>query len=127
MPDAFVDIIYDHFLANDPYEFEEGALAIFRPADIHTTGSLRKMAARKIPVDSFFICVPRTGFITTVQPKASTAVSRDSAGGQNILNDPEPVFEAFITHYEALKMAYDFFFPHVKTFAYHELIYLRGS
>src|ERR1700687_2379301 len=26
---SFVDIIYDHFLANDPYEFEEGALAVF--------------------------------------------------------------------------------------------------
>ena len=27
---AFVDIVYDHFLANDPYEFQEGALADFR-------------------------------------------------------------------------------------------------
>ena len=26
---AFVDIVYDHFLANDPYEFEEDALAKF--------------------------------------------------------------------------------------------------
>ena len=39
----------------------------------------------------------------------------------------EPVFEAFLIHYEELKMAYEFFFPHVKTFAYHELLYLRGN
>src|SRR5579863_1606965 len=26
---AFVDIVYDHFLANDSYEFEEGMLAKF--------------------------------------------------------------------------------------------------
>ena len=26
---SFIDIVYDHFLANDPHEFEEGALAVF--------------------------------------------------------------------------------------------------
>ncbi len=36
-------------------------------------------------------------------------------------------FKAFLKHYEELKMSYEFFFPHVKTFAYHELLYLRGN
>jgi acyl carrier protein phosphodiesterase len=43
------------------------------------------------------------------------------------IDDPEPVFNAFLAQYEELKMIYEFFFPNVKTFAYHELIYLRGS
>ena len=43
------------------------------------------------------------------------------------IDDPEPVFAAFLDHYEELEIDYQFFFPHVKTFAYHELLYLHAT
>ncbi len=46
---AFVDIIYDHFLANDPYEFEEGALADFAQNTYMRLDLYSKGIAGKIP------------------------------------------------------------------------------
>ena len=55
---AFVDIVYDHFLANAFYAFEEGALP-FLLADLQSTGA--KEVCR-LKISQFFsICAHRTG------------------------------------------------------------------
>ena len=46
---AFVDIVYDHFLANDPYEFEEGALADFAQYTYLQLEPFENGFPRKIP------------------------------------------------------------------------------
>jgi acyl carrier protein phosphodiesterase len=122
----FVDIIYDHFLANDPYEFEEGALSIFSQQTYKQLEAYEKWLPEKFR--QFFFYMRTQDWL--YHYKSTEGIARSFQGlcrRAKYINDPEPVFEAFMTHYEALKMAYDFFFPHVKTFAYHELIYLRGS
>jgi acyl carrier protein phosphodiesterase len=123
---AFVDILYDHFLANDPYEFEEGALADF--AD--NTYLLLEPFQRDFPekFQRFFYYMRTQNWLLNYR---STEGIHNSFRGlchrAKYIHDAEPVFEAFLIHYEELKMAYEFFFPHVKTFAYHELLYLRGN
>ena len=122
---AFVDIIYDHFLANDLYEFEEGALTIFAQQTYRQLEAYEKWLPEKFR--SFFFYMRTQDWL--YHYKSTDGIARSFQGlcrRAKYLKDPEPVFDAFITHYEPLKMAYDFFFPHVKTFAYHELIYLRG-
>jgi acyl carrier protein phosphodiesterase len=122
----FVDIIYDHFLANDLYEFEEGELAIFAQQTYKQLEVYEKWLPEKFRL--FFFYMRTQDWLYHYH---STEGIRRSFQGlcrrAKYIDDPKPVFEAFISHYEALKMAYDLFFPHVKTFAYHELIYLRGS
>jgi acyl carrier protein phosphodiesterase len=123
---AFVDIVYDHFLANDVYEFEEGALAIFA----EETYRQLEMNESRMPEKfrQFFYFMRTQDWLYNYRTTAG--INRSFHGlcrRAKYINNPEPVFDSFITHYEALKMAYDFFFPHVKAFAYHELIYLRGS
>ena len=81
---SFVDIIYDHFLANDSYEFEEGALADFHPKYICTTGILRKMVAGKIQKILFLYAGRKTGFYTTGPRREYIIASRVFAAGQNI-------------------------------------------
>ena len=123
---AFVDIVYDHFLANDPYEFEEDALAKFA----QSTYLLLEPYQREFPekFQRFFYYMQTQNWLLNYR---STEGIHNSFRGlchrAKYIHDAEPVFEAFLIHYEELKMAYEFFFPHVKTFAYHELLYLRGN
>ncbi len=123
---AFSDIVYDHFLANDAYEFEEGVLEEFA---LKTYAQL-DLNEQWLPERSrkFFYYMRLQNWLLHYR---STEGIRNSFQGlcrrAKYISDPEPVFAAFMEHYEELKMAYEFFFPHVKTFAYHELLYLRGS
>jgi acyl carrier protein phosphodiesterase len=123
---SFVDIIYDHFLANDPYEFEEGRLAAFA----QTTYLQLEANEKWLPEISgrFFFYMRTQDWLYHYQTTEGIHNSfRGLCHRAKYIDDPEPVFKAFLNHYDDLKMAYEFFFPHVKTFAYHELLYLRGS
>lgn len=123
---AFVDIVYDHFLANDPYEFEEGELADFAQSTYLQLESFQKEFPDKF--QRFFYYMHKQNWLLNYR---STGGIHNSFRGlchrAKYIHDAEPVFEAFLVHYEELKMAYELFFPHVKTFAYHELLYLRGK
>ena len=123
---SFVDIIYDHFLALDPYEFEDGALATFAQNTYVQLETYEKWSPEKF--HNFFFYMRTQNWLLHYR---STEGIHNSFKGlchrAKYINDAEPVFEAFLKHYEELKMAYEFFFPHVKTFAYHELLYLRDG
>jgi acyl carrier protein phosphodiesterase len=123
---SFVDIIYDHFLANDPYEFEEDALAVFTRhtyLQLETFDDLFPERFRQF----FFYMRTQDWLLHYRSTQGIHNSFRGLCRRAKYIDDPEPVFEAFLSHYEELKMAYELFFPHVKTFAYHELLYLRGS
>jgi acyl carrier protein phosphodiesterase len=123
---SFVDIIYDHFLANDPYEFEEDALAVFTRhtyLQLETFDDLFPERFRQF----FFYMRTQDWLLHYRSTQGIHNSFRGLCRRAKYIDDPESVFEAFLSHYEELKMAYELFFPHVKTFAYHELLYLRGS
>jgi acyl carrier protein phosphodiesterase len=123
---AFVDIVYDHFLANDPYEFEEGDLAIFTQNVYMQLETFQKEFPEKF--QRFFYHMRTQNWLLHYRSAEGIHNSfRGLCHRAKYIHDAEPVFEAFLIHYEELKMAYEFFFPHVKTFAYHELLYLRGN
>ena len=123
---AFVDIVYDHFLALDPYEFEEGSLAVFSQNTYTEIASRENWIPEKFR--SFFVHMQKNNWLLHYQ--TTEGIFRSFQGlchRAKYIDNPKPVFDAFLKHYEALKMAYELFFPHVKTFAYHELLYLRES
>ncbi len=123
---SFVDIIYDHFLANDSYEFEEDALGVFSHNTYTQLGTNENWFPEKFK--RFFFYMRAQDWLLHYQ---STQGIHNSFIGlcrrAKYIDDPEPVFAAFLKNYEELKMCYEFFFPHVKSFAYHELLYLRGN
>jgi acyl carrier protein phosphodiesterase len=122
----FMDIVYDHFLANDPYEFEESALATFTQNVYTQLESNKKWYPEKSSM--FFHYMREQNWLLNYH--STEGIHRSFRGlcrRAKYIDDPEPVFAAFLAHYEELKMAYEFFFPHVKTFAYHELLYLRAT
>jgi acyl carrier protein phosphodiesterase len=123
---SFVDIIYDHFLANDPYEFEEGALAVFARNTYTQLEAFENLFPEKF--QKFFFYMRTQNWL--LHYRSAQGIQNSFHGlcrRAKYIDDPEPVFGAFLNHYEELKMSYEFFFPHVKTFAYHELLYLRGN
>jgi acyl carrier protein phosphodiesterase len=123
---AFMDIIYDHFLANDPYEFEEGVLAVFAQQTYLQLEDYEKLLPDQFR--RFFFYMRTQDWL--YHYKSTEGIHRSFQGlcrRAKYIDDPEPVFNAFLAQYEELKMIYEFFFPNVKTFAYHELLYLRGS
>jgi acyl carrier protein phosphodiesterase len=123
---SFMDIIYDHFLANDPYEFEDDALAVFAQNTYGQLESYEKWLPEKF--HRFFYFMRTQNWL--LHYRSNQGIHQSFCGlcrRAKYIDDPEPVFEAFLNHYEELKMAYEFFFPQVKTFAYHELLYLRGG
>ncbi|HXB31612.1 MAG TPA: ACP phosphodiesterase [Puia sp.] len=123
---SFVDIIYDHFLANDPYEFEEGALSDFTQKTYIQLELNEKWFPEKFKKFFFYMRMQNWllnyGSIQGIHNSFEGLCRR-----AKYIDDPEPVFEAFIKYYEELKMAYEYFFPHVKTFAFNELLYLRAN
>lgn len=123
---AFLDIIYDHFLANDEYEFEEGKLADFSRDTYTQLEPYEKWLPEKF--QRLFYYMRTQNWLYFYRSKEGIHSSfQGLCRRAKYIEDPEPVFESFLTYYEELKMAYEFFFPHVKAFAYHELLYLRGS
>jgi acyl carrier protein phosphodiesterase len=123
---SFVDIIYDHFLANDPYEFEEGALSAFASRTYEQLENFETWLPGKFR--NFFYYMREQNWLLHYRSEEGIHNSfRGLCRRAKYIDDPEPVFSAFLEHYEELKMSYEFFFPHVKTFAYHELLYLRGN
>jgi acyl carrier protein phosphodiesterase len=123
---SFVDIIYDHFLANDSYEFEEGALGDFTQKTYLQLESSEKWFPEKSR--RFFFYMHAQDWL--YHYRTTEGIHNSFTGlcrRAKYIDNPEPVFEAFLHHYESFKMAYEFFFPHVKAFAYHELLYLRDS
>ncbi len=123
---SFVDIIYDHFLALDTYEFEEGQLALFAQNTYTQLEAYEKWLPEKF--QKFFYYMRLQNWLLNYRSAEGIHNSfRGLCRRAKYIDDPEPVFEAFMEHYEALKMAYEFFFPHVKALAYHELLYLRGG
>jgi acyl carrier protein phosphodiesterase len=123
---SFVDIVYDHFLALDTYEFENERLSEFTQETYRQIEKLEIWIPEKyLP---FFFYMRTQDWLFNYQ--FTQGIHRSFEGlcrRAKYIHDAEPVFEAFLRNYEALKNAYELFFPHLKTFAYHELLYLRES
>jgi len=123
---SFVDIVYDHFLANDPYEFEEGALFDFTQKTYLQLESYERWFPEKF--QKFFFYMRTQNWLLHYRTTQGILNSFEGLCRRaKYIDDPEPVFEAFIKYYEELKIAYESFFPHVKTFAFNELLYLRAN
>jgi acyl carrier protein phosphodiesterase len=123
---SFIDIVYDHFLANDPYEFAEDALAVFAENTYLQLETFETLLSEKM--QRFFFYMRTQNWL--LHYRTPERIHNSFAGlcrRAKYIHDPEPVFEAFLNNYEELKNCYELFFPHVKTFAYHELLSLRGG
>lgn len=117
---AFLDVVYDHFLAQDKQEFQQETLLqfslfVYEILDGNISVTPEKFAR-------IFLYMKRDNWLYNYQ---SLEGIKQSFGGlarrAKYINDSNSVFAAFEANYNQLRQYYNEFFPEVKQFAYKEL------
>jgi acyl carrier protein phosphodiesterase len=115
---AFIDIAYDHFLANDSNEFNNDnsllnfSRSVYKILDQHEA-SLPEKFARILPYmkNDNWLYNYKTLYGTEQSFKGLTHRAK-------YLENNSAVFEAFQKNYGSLRVCYQSFFPDVKKFAF---------
>jgi acyl carrier protein phosphodiesterase len=113
---AFIDVVYDHFLAADETELTEPDLRLF------ANGVYRQLAEQQVLLpEKFAGMLPYMTSQNWLYHYRSEYGIEKSFGGlvrrAAYLNDASGAFHIFRTEYAVLQNAYRDFFPEVKTFA----------
>ncbi len=117
---AFIDVVYDHFLANDPSEFTCDYL------QEHSSKTYETLK-ENYPVlpEKFQRMLPYMASQNWLYNYKNLWGIENSFGGvarrAAYLTSAVEVFELFKTHYPSLQKCYNAFFPDVKAFAILEL------
>lgn len=123
---AFMDVVYDHFLACDENEFPGNSLAHFAAGTYtilyNNQAVLPQPFAAMLPYMSRHNWLLNYRTLDGIQ-KSFEGVVRRAA----YLNSSNGVFKAFVDNYDSLKTYYNAFFPAVKKFAFEEAAKLTGG
>ena len=121
---AFVDVIYDHFLANDTNEFTDSSL---RQHALDTYAVLD--ANFDVLPPHFQNLLPYMRLQNWLYNYRNVSGTRSSFGGlarrASYLDNSEGVFNLFEQHYDSLKSCYDAFFPFVKAYSLKQIEQLK--
>ena len=113
---AFIDIVYDHFLANDVTFFKNDHLEIFSQA---TYTSLQEN--KHLLPEKFAIMLPyMVQHNWLLNYKNLWGIERSFEGltrRAKFINDSTGAYHAFTNHYAALQNCYNSFFPDLNRFA----------
>jgi acyl carrier protein phosphodiesterase len=123
---ALVDVVYDHFLANDPGEFPGDSLADFAGR------TYRQLAAKEESFPEKFARIfPYMRSQNWLLNYRSREGILSSFAGLNrraaAMPAPEAAFEVFCTRYRELHECYSHFFPALKGFAMDRLASLTDT
>jgi acyl carrier protein phosphodiesterase len=124
---AFVDIVYDHFLARDQRFFDkEGSLQTFA-ADTYTTlgryeALLPQRFARMLPYMQQQDWLYNYRFTEGIRQSFNGLVRRAT-----YLTESDIAFEIFLRHYDELQACYAVFFPALKNFSFHHFQQLTAG
>jgi len=121
---AFVDIVYDHFLATDKKEFADPlALKNFAATTYQTLEGYVEIFPERFK--TMFPYMQEQDWLYNYQfnegmQKSFNGLIRRAT----YLTNAAPAYDLFVAHYDALKICYGEFFPELKGFAAQQLIQL---
>ena len=114
---AFIDVIYDHFLATDENEFTEDSLFIFS----QSTYDLLDSHLQWLP-DRFAVLFPymkQHNWLFNYRTRWGTGKSLGGVVKRSVyLTESDTAFRLFEQHYQLLKDCYRHFWASVKPFAF---------
>jgi len=117
---AFMDIVYDHFLANDKKEFPGDALSDFSLYTYKQLEPYKNTFPEKFQM--MFHYMQLQNWLYNYQFKEGIYNSFSGMVRRaKFLNDARPAFAVFENNYDALKNYYQTFFPEIKSFAFAQL------
>jgi acyl carrier protein phosphodiesterase len=123
---AFIDVVYDHFLARDENEFTD--LSLHK----HATRTYDQLFEQStfLP-DKFKSMLPYMQSQNWLYNYKKTDGIKSSFGGvvrrASYLTSSEAVFQLFLTHYASLQNCYNAFFPYVKAYAWQQFQQLTDN
>jgi acyl carrier protein phosphodiesterase len=121
---AFVDVVFDHFLAKDENEFEDNyALQSF--AENTYTILQSRIDSTPPSFQKLFPVMVEQNWLYNYQytdmiEKSFMGLSKRAA----YITETEKAFNSFNKHYDSLQTCYEEFFPQLKAFTIHQLITL---
>jgi acyl carrier protein phosphodiesterase len=123
---AFMDVVYDHFLALDINELSENewkpfTLQVYRHLNDHAV-FLPEKFAMQLPHMSLHNWLFHYRYSAAIEKSFGGLVRRTK-----YLSEHQPAFDIFEANYDALKEQYQAFFPDVKKFAEFELGQLQSK
>ena len=121
---AFIDVAYDHFLANDSNEFSDTSLQAMATNTYDVLNSFQTILPEK-----FQYMLPYMRSQNWLYNYKTISGTQSSFGGvvrrAKYLDSHEKVFEFFLSRYEEIQECYTVFFPAVKSFALHQIEQLK--
>ncbi|HVU56996.1 MAG TPA: ACP phosphodiesterase [Puia sp.] len=124
---AIVDILYDHYLANDPDQFPSpGSLGTFALQTYQQLGGREPLFPERFA--RLFPYMRSQNWLYNYRHKEGIYNSLHGlARRATHMPDPDAAFQTFNTRYEQLQDCYRRFFPELKEFAFNELQRLSPS
>ncbi len=123
---AFVDVIYDHFLATDKKEFAADALKNFADLTYKTLHEYIHLLPEK-----FSQMLPYMSSQNWLYNYSTLWGTEKSFGGVSrralYLKGDHEAFKTFEQHYYLFQQCYDFFFPDVKQYAFTQFKELENN
>jgi acyl carrier protein phosphodiesterase len=120
----FIDIVYDHFLANDKFEFPGDTLEDFARHTYQQLDPYKIIFPEKFQM--MFHYMKLQNWLYNYQFKKGIYNSfRGMVRRAKFMNDAEPAFAIFEESYDELKNCYELFFPEVRNFALRQLAKLH--
>jgi acyl carrier protein phosphodiesterase len=123
---AFIDVVYDHFLANDKKVFENGQLKEFTNTTYHELGKMEPLFPEKFRL--LFYYMQLQDWLYNYQ--FTEGIFRSFGGlvrRAAYMDDPRPACDLFLRHYEELSGCYEDFFPGVRAYAFEKMKSLESS
>lgn len=124
---AFVDIVYDHFLANDESEFSSAARLLDFTNTVYTCLEKNKKSLPDL-FSTLFIYMKADNWLYSY--RLVTGIHKSFQGLVRralYMHDPEPAYQVFAENYTSLQLCYESFFPDVKRFAQSRLSNLLAT
>jgi acyl carrier protein phosphodiesterase len=113
---AFVDVVYDHFLANDANEFPENTLQPFAQEVYETLGQHRHLFPE--PFAGMFPYMKQYDWLYNYRQRWGIKRSFEGVARRALyIKESNTAFALFEEHYDALEQCYRDFFPALKEFS----------
>ena len=113
---AFVDVVYDHFLANDKQTFAANELELFADSTYRELRQSEGLFPERFRVMFHYMELQNWLY----NYKFQEGIFRSFGGlvrRAKYMDDPQPACEILVRHYEDLSGCYKEFFPELRAFA----------
>lgn len=115
----FVDVVYDHFLANDPLQYDNDRLNLFAGSSYTVLEKYQNILPERFQKILPYMINQNWLFNYKFEKGIENSFNGIFRRAKYLESDPH-IFNAFLKNYRQLQNCYEVFFPDVKGFAFQK-------